>query len=485
MKPSQILTVVLLTAVALLAAYRLFMAKPAVNEKNQLTAADNYRKFCSGCHGANLEKFAAKEWMDEEGTSSAFNSIKFGIENIGMPAFEKSFTDSEIEALALYVKKGIPADRGTLVPALTYDYVIESEVQKFTVDTVVTGLSVPWGMAFLSNGDLLISERSGTLLIFSDGILSGPVEGLPDIMAIGQGGLLDIALHPEYEKNGWIYFSYSYPVSDAAGERGTAAGETVSRPNGNTAIMRARLEGNKLIGQEIIFRGEPATNRNYHFGCKIAFDGKGHIFFGIGDRGQHFDFPQKLDNHNGKIHRLNDDGTVPADNPFVNTPGAMASIWSYGHRNPQGTCFDPLTGELWISEHGPRGGDELNLIKPGLNYGWPVISYGINYDGTVLTALTEKEGMEQPVFQWTPSIGPCGMTFVTGERYPNWKNNILLGSLPLKHLERVILEKNQVIHREELLKGIGRVRNVVMGPDGYIYFAIETPGYIFRLLPVE
>jgi len=231
--------------------------------------------------------------------------------------------------------------------------------------------------------------------------------------------------------------------------------------------------------------GEPATDRNYHFGSKIAFDGKGHIFFGIGDRGQHFDFPQKLDNHNGKIHRLNDDGSIPADNPFVNTPGAMTSVYSYGHRNPQGTCIDPVTGELWVSEHGPRGGDELNLIRPGVNYGWPVISYGINYDGTVLTNLTGKEGMEQPVFYWTPSIGPCGMTFVTGDRYPDWKNNILLGSLPLKHLERVVMKDNAVIHREQLLTGIGRVRNVVMGHDGYIYLAIETPGKILRLMPVK
>jgi aldose sugar dehydrogenase len=473
MKTSQIIAALLLAAVVLFAAYRLLLAKPADDEKKLVAAETNYRKFCSGCHGANLEKFAAKAWMDEEGTSSAFNSIKFGIENIGMPAFQKTFTNREIEELAAYVKKGIPADRGTLLPALTADRIIESEVLRFTLDTVVTGLSVPWGMAFLPNGDMLISERSGTLHIFSEGKLSEPVEGLPAIMAIGQGGLLDIALHPEYDTNGWIYFSYSALIGEGA------------RPTGNTAIMRARIDGLRLIDQQMIFRGEPATDRNYHFGCKIAFDGKGHIFFGIGDRGQHFEFPQKLDTHNGKIHRLNDDGSIPDDNPFVNTPGAMASIWSYGHRNPQGTCFDPLTGELWVSEHGPRGGDELNLIRPGLNYGWPVISYGINYDGTILTDLTEKEGMEQPVYQWTPSIGPCGMTFVTGDRYPNWKNNIFLGSLPLKHLERVVMEENRVIHREELLKGIGRVRNVVMGPDGLIYFAIETPGYILRLIPIE
>lgn len=469
---NRAIPVSLLVAVFAMAAWFITCGKNSPSGSQQ-SAAFNYQKYCSGCHGAKLEKFAEKEWMDEEGIASVFSSIKFGLENLGMPAFEKTFSDSEIEALALYVKKGIPADRSLLEPALTLGAIIESEVQKFSVDTVVDGLNVPWGMAFLPNGDMLITERSGSLHIFSGGKLSEPVGGVPEVMAIGQGGLLDICLHPDYGSNGWIYFSYSY------------LNEGTGKPSGNTAIMRARLEGNKLADQEIIFRGEPATDRNYHFGCKIAFDGKGHIFFGIGDRGQHFDFPQKLDNHNGKIHRLNDDGTIPADNPFINTPGALPSIYSYGHRNPQGTCIDPLTGELWMSEHGPRGGDELNLIKPGLNYGWPVISYGINYDGTILTSITEKEGMEQPVFYWTPSIGPCGMTFVTGDRYPHWKNNIFLGSLPLKHLERVVMKDNTVLHREQLLEGIGRVRNVVMGPDGYIYFAIETPGKILRLMPVD
>jgi len=469
---NKAIPVSMLVAVLAIAAWFITCGKTSPTDQQQ-SAAINYQKFCSGCHGANLEKFAEKEWMDEEGITSVFNSIKFGLENLGMPAFEKTFTDSEIEALSLYVKKGIPADRSQLEPALTYGAIIESEVQKFSIDTVVSGLNVPWGMAFLPNGDMLITERSGSLLLFSGGKLSGPVEDLPEVMAIGQGGLLDICLHPDYEQNGWIYFTYSY-LADGTG-----------KPSGNTAVMRARLKGNRLEDQEVIFRGEPATDRNYHFGSKIAFDGKGHVFFGIGDRGQHFDFPQKLDNHNGKIHRLNDDGSIPPDNPFVNTPGALPSIYSYGHRNPQGTCIDPLTGELWMSEHGPRGGDELNLVKPGLNYGWPVISYGINYDGTILTPLTEKEGMEQPVFYWTPSIGPCGMTFVTGDRYPGWKNNIFLGSLPLKHLERVVMKDNAVLHREQLLKEIGRVRNVVMGPDGYIYFAIETPGKILRLMPVE
>lgn len=439
----------------------------------QRSAAMNYQAYCAGCHGANLEKFAAKKWMDEEGTASAVNSIRNGIENIGMPSFRKTFTDVEIEELAEYVKKGIPEDKSKLQPSVTPGGVIQSEAQRFVVDTVISGLQVPWGMAFLPNGDMLISERAGTMHLYSNGKLSAPLEGVPPVMATGQGGLLDIALHPDYKNNGWIYFSYSSVT--------TRDNKTV----GNTAVMRARLKGNRLVDQQVIYTGTPLTERNYHFGSKIAFDNKGHIFFGNGDRGQHFDFPQKLDNTNGKIIRLYDDGSIPRDNPFINTPGAIPSIYSYGHRNPQGTCIHPETGELWISEHGPKGGDELNLVKPGLNYGWPVISYGINYDGTILTPITEKEGMEQPLYYWIPSIGPCGMTFVTGDRYKNWRNNLLIGSLSFKYLERVVVKGHSVMHREKLLDGIGRVRNVVMSPDGLIYVAIENPGKIVRLIPIE
>ena len=433
----------------------------------------NYQNFCAGCHGENLEKFAAKKWMDEKGNESVIRSIKNGITDIGMPAFAKTFTDKEVEALAAYVKKGIPADKSKLKPAATAGSVVESEVQKFVVDTVVSGLKVPWGLAFLPGGDLLIAEREGKLFRFSKGKLSAPIEGLPKIMAFGQGGLLDLALHPDYASNGWIYFSYS------------ALGTESPKRMGNTAIMRARLKGNSLTDQQVVYRGTPDNDRGHHFGCKIAFDKKGHLIFGNGDRGQHFVFPQKLDNTNGKIHRLNDDGTIPADNPFVKTPDAIKSIYSFGHRNPQGNCVHPVTGEIWETEHGPRGGDELNLIKPGINYGWPVISYGINYDGTILTELTEKEGMEQPVFYWLPSIAPCGMTFVTGERYPKWKNNLLVGSLRFMYVERMVIHGHAVQHREKLLEGIGRVRNVVVSPDGYIYVAIENPGKIVRLVPVN
>jgi len=443
----------------------------AANATSENPTAANYRKYCAGCHGDNLEKFTAKKWMDEPDNASVIKSITFGLEAQGMPAFQKAFTEAEIVELAAYVKKGIPEDKSTLKPALLAGGVIETEVQNFIVDTVVTGLDVPWGLAFLPNGDLLISERAGTLHRFSDGKLSPPIQGLPPLRGEGQGGLLDLCLHPDYKNNGWIYFSYSALYN----------GKTLS----NTSIMRARLDGNKLIDQQVIFKGDHESNKSHHYGCKLAFDNKGHLFFGIGDRGQHFDFPQNLDNSNGKIHRINDDGSIPEDNPFVNTKGALASIYSYGHRNPQGTCIHPVTGELWETEHGPKGGDEINLIKPGINYGWPVISYGINYDGTILTELTEKEGMEQPVYYWTPSIAPCGMTFLSGNRYEKWQNNLFVGSLRFQYLERVVLKGKTVIHTEKLLEGIGRVRNVVVSPEGFIYVATESPGIIVRLVPVE
>ena len=441
--------------------------------KAEKLPADNYRTYCAGCHGDNLEKFVDKVWMDQEGTSSIEESIKNGIIEIGMPAFEKTFTDAEIEALALYVKEGIPADRQELVTSVHANQIIESEVHHFVIDTVVLGLDVPWGLAFLPNGDLLISERSGTLHTFSNGQLSAPIEGLPPIMAFGQGGLMDLALHPNYEDNGWIYMSYS------------ALNTQSSKPMGNTAIMRARLKEGKLTDQEVLYKGTPDTDRGHHFGCKLAFDGKGYLYFGIGERGQHFDFPQKLDNSNGKIHRIHDDGRIPTDNPFVTTSGAIKSIYCYGNRNPQGNAIHPVTGDLWETEHGPMGGDELNLIKPGLNYGWPIISYGINYDGTILTEMSHKEGMEQPVIQWTPSIAPCGMTFVTGNRFKNWENNILVGSLRFDYVERIVLDGQKVAHQEKLVEGIGRVRNVVVSPDGLVYIGLENPGRIVRLIPVD
>ena len=386
-----------------------------------------------------------------------------------MPSFGANFTKEEIEELAKYVKTKVK----TAKKNQSQQQIVKSEKINFRVDTIVDGLDVPWGLEFLPNGDLLISERSGKMLRYSNGKLFGPIQGLPEIMAIGQGGLMDLKLHPDYVQNQWIYFSYS------------ALKVKEPRWQGNTAIMRAKLVNDVLVDQEVIYQGEPYTNKGHHWGSKLAFDKNGLLYFGNGDRGQRDDFPQKLDTDNGKIHRINDDGTIPSNNPFANVDNARNTIFSYGHRNPQGTCVHPITGDIWETEHGPRGGDEINIIKAGVNYGWPVISYGINYNGTKFTDLTHKEGMQQPVFQWTPSIAPCGMIFLNSNKYDGWNYNLFVGSLRFKYLERLEIENDQVVHREKLLEGIGRVRNVVQSPDGYLYVAIETPGKILKLTPIE
>jgi glucose/arabinose dehydrogenase len=348
--------------------------------------------------------------------------------------------------------------------------VIESEKQKFSVDTITDKLSNPWGIAFLPDGRILVTERAGEIRIVKDGkLLDEKVTGVPAVFAQGQGGLLDIQLHPDYENNGWIYISYSKPGQGGAG----------------TTIIRAKLDGNALTSIEELFSAQPFTDSGVHFGSRIAFDGKGYMFFSSGERGT-MENAQKLENHLGKIIRLHDDGKVPTDNPFVNTAGAKPEIWSYGHRNPQGLIYDKETQTLYNHEHGPKGGDELNIVVKGKNYGWPVITYGINYDGNPISDKTAMEGMEQPITYWVPSIAPCGMTKLTSDKYPGWKNNIFIGALVLTHLSRVELGTNgSEIKKEKLLDKMARFRAVVESPDGYIYAATESPGLLIKLIPVK
>lgn len=347
--------------------------------------------------------------------------------------------------------------------------IVNSEKQKFGVDTLATGLFNPWGIAFLPDGRILVTERKGEIRIIKDGkLLDEKIEGVPAVYAEGQGGLLDIKLHPDYNTNGWIYFSFSKP-----GEGG-----------GATTIARAKLNGNTFTDLQELFTAQPFSSSGVHFGSRIVFDGEGHIFFSSGERGTK-ENAQTLENHLGKILRLNEDGTVPTDNPFVNTSKAKPEIWSYGHRNPQGLWYDKQTKTLWDVEHGPKGGDELNLVEKGKNYGWPVITYGINYDGTPITDITEKEGMEQPVKYWVPSIATCGLTQVTSDQYPGWKGNFMVGALALTHVARVEVNNNTFVAQEKLLDKIGRVRAIEQGPDGLLYIATEGPGLIVRLVPVK
>lgn len=337
----------------------------------------------------------------------------------------------------------------------------------FTPKLVVGGVQNPWGMVFLPDNSILVSEKSGKLLLHKSG-KTIEVGNAPEIYNRGQGGLMDIELHPNFNTNGWIYFSYASTEGEGKG--------------GNTAIIRAKLSNNKLVNIEKLYKASPNSTRGQHFGSRIEFDRDGYLFFSIGDRGNRDVNPQDITRDGGKIYRLHDDGRIPKDNPFIDEIGAKKAIYSYGHRNPQGLALHPKTGVLWEHEHGPRGGDEINVIQKGKNYGWPVITYGINYSGTEITDETSRPGMEQPLYQWTPSIAPSGMTFVTSDKYPKWQGNLLVGSLAFQYLERLELKENQAVYREKLLDGMGRVRNVRQAPDGFIYVSIEGKG-IYRLEP--
>jgi len=338
--------------------------------------------------------------------------------------------------------------------------------EEFVVEKLVSGITIGWGMDWLPDGSMLITEKSGKLYRFKNGEKT-EISNPPKVYHHGQGGLLDIRLHPDYRKNGWIYLTY-------ASDEGPGNG-------GNTAVMRCRIEGNSLTDKEVLYKATPNTTAGQHFGSRLAFDTEGFLYFSVGDRGDRDTNPQDISRDGGKVYRLQDDGKIPKDNPFVHAENAKPAVFSYGHRNPQGMVRHPGTGAIWIHEHGPKGGDEINIIKKGANYGWPEITYGVNYDGTAITDKTEKKGMENPVFYWTPSIAPCGMDFVSGDKFPAWQGKLLVGSLKFGYVEMLTFENNKVVKREKLID-LGRTRNVRTGPDGYIYISVEGEG-IFRLLP--
>ncbi|ACL74225.1 PQQ-dependent sugar dehydrogenase [Thioalkalivibrio sulfidiphilus] len=334
------------------------------------------------------------------------------------------------------------------------------------------GLENPWSLAFLPNGDMLITERPGRLRIFRDGqLLPDPVAGLPEIRAFRQGGLLDIALHPDFENNRLLYLSY------AANHQGGIT----------TRVARGRFENDTLHDVEVLFTAEPASDNGRHFGSRLLFDRAGYLYITVGDRG---DMPraQDLNDHAGSTIRLHDDGRIPEDNPFVGRSDARPEIYTYGNRNAQGMALHPDTGAVWQNEHGPRGGDELNLIRAGVNYGWPVITHGVEYSGaTIGEGLTEKEGMEQPVHHWTPSIAPSGMAFYTGDVFPNWRGNVFVGALAHTHVTRLVMDGDRVVEEEPMFREMGqRIRDVRQGPDGYLYLLTDhTNGRLLRVEPAE
>lgn len=357
-----------------------------------------------------------------------------------------------------------------------------SALHDYRVVTVAEGLVNPWSMTWLPNGDMLVTERPGRLRIIRGGrLLPDPVAGVPEVRTGGQGGLLDVVPHPDFATNRWLYLSYAKPNADGS--------------QGTTAVIRGRWENDRLTNIEEIFEAQAWTPGRGHHGSRLAFDRAGFLYITVGDRqappsGNLEAHPaQDLTNHHGVVVRLHDDGRVPADNPFVGRTDALPQIWSYGHRNQQGLLVHPETGDVWATEHGPQGGDELNLIQPGKNYGWPVVGYGVNYrTGAAIHSGTMREGMENPVHVWIPSIATSGLLLYTGSAFPGWRGSLFVGGMAGEQLARLTLDGQRVLNEETLAQRMGRIRDVRQGPDGFIYLAIDdrggAPSPIVRLEPV-
>lgn len=353
--------------------------------------------------------------------------------------------------------------------AVSEEELYRSEKHDFRLVPLVEDLDYPWSLAFLPDGAMLVTEKPGTLRLIRDGKLDPkPIEGVPVSAERGQGGLLDVVPHPDFANNGWLYLSYS---AESDGDYGTR-------------VSRGRLEGTRLIEVETIFEAQPFSGGGRHFGSRLVFDRDGFLYVTVGDRGER-DLAQDLQAHNGKVIRLRDDGGLPEDNPFSTWPNALPDIFSVGHRNPQGLALEPGTGRLWAVEHGPRGGDELNVVRGGVNYGWPIITYGREYIGGSIGEGTSKPGFEQPAAHWVPSISPSGMAFYQGEAFPEWQGNLFVGALSGSHLVRIEIERDNVVGQEKLLEELDeRIRDVRLGPDGLLYILTDDDeGVLYRLEP--
>jgi glucose/arabinose dehydrogenase len=359
---------------------------------------------------------------------------------------------------------------GALATQLAAAQSIQSEDHAFRLVELGRGLEQPWSLAFLPDGRMLVTEKAGRLRFVTDSKLDPqPVAGLPEVTVQGQGGLMDVALHPKFAENGLVYVSYAARGGDGVG----------------TEVARGRLAGQRLENVQVVFRQSPKGTTGRHFGSRLVFDRQGYLYITLGDRGE-MERAQRPDDHAGSVIRLHDDGRVPKDNPFVGKPGWKPEKYTLGNRNQQGAALHPQTGLLWTHEHGPQGGDEVNVIRAGANYGWPVITYGVNYGlGTKIGEGTAKAGMEQPLHKWVPSIAPSGMAFYTGERFPKWRGDLFVGALRGEVLVRLKLDGEKVVHEERLLKGtLGRIRDVRVGPDGLIYLLTdESRGLLARLEP--
>lgn len=442
---------------------------------------DLYRENCAGCHGAALDQGLGGSlvdgvWKHGGADSDIARAISLGNADAGMPAFGERLSPEEIRSLVIFIRERESAARTSGAPKTKAlpDSPVQTKLASYSVEPVVrSGLETPWALAFLPDGRKLVTEKNGRLRVLDENWKPGPelVAGTPAVVVSSQGGLLDVAPAPDFGTSGWIYLSYSAPASGDAN-------------SSMTKISRGRIVDNKWIDEETIFEANPSfyTSSGRHFGSRIVFD-EGFVYFSIGERGDQAK-AQNLALPNGKIFRVLPDGKIPADNPFADRSDALAAVWSYGHRNPQGLVVDPRNHAIYETEHGPRGGDEFNRIRKGANYGWPLVCFGMNYDGTPISALTEKDGIEPPLHHWTPSIATCGLAFYDGDKFPAWKNDFFAGGLR-GTLHRLRLVDGKVGEDEVVLEGLGRVRDVRSGPDGFLYVVLNNPDMIVRLVPVD
>ncbi|MDF3127853.1 PQQ-dependent sugar dehydrogenase [Kiritimatiellaeota bacterium B1221] len=425
---------------------------------------DLYRQHCQVCHGQKGQGGLGSSLVDGQwtyGNSDAEHAevITRGLPDMGMQGFGEILSDKEIRSLVIYIQELTRQADPAKAPR-NHQGLFQTQHQQYRIREVFKNHRKMWGISFLPDDKFIVTEIDGALrIITADGKPAPPVKGTPEIARKGQGGMLDVAVHPDYLKNGWIYLAYAEGSPDHC----------------ITTVVRGRIKENTWVDEETIFRADEKfrNGAGVHFGSRIAFR-EDYVFFSIGDRGRQ-QHAQNIDYPNGKIFRLHEDGRVPVDNPFVQE-SSLPAIWSRGHRNPQALAFRPGTDELWSTEHGPRGGDELNRILPGRNYGWPTVTYGMNYNGTPITEHTSLPGLEDPVWHWTPSIATCGMTFADGDVYPGWQGDILAGGLKAQVIERLRIGPEGLAEREVILKDQGRVRDIKTAPDGSIYVILESTG---------
>jgi glucose/arabinose dehydrogenase len=440
------------------------------------TGQSLYMDNCATCHGdrfqgGNAQSLTDGDWQYGSKDSHVFRNIKFGISHLGMPGFEGALSDEEINQIITFVKEE-EAKATKIEPE--QELILQTLDYKVAASTWVDGLEIPWAIVFIDKNQALITERPGRLRLVENGKLNElSVANIPAVLHEGQGGLLDVAIDPNYSENGWVYLAYSHKLSDISGQR---------RPPAMTRIVRGQIKDLNWTNEEVVFEASPEhyLETRHHYGCRIVFDNKGHLFFSIGERGKS-DHAQDFTRPNGKIHRIYPDGSIPENNPFVGKETALPTIYTYGNRNPQGLAIHPETDLLWAAEHGPMGGDELNLLAAGKNYGWPEVTYGRNYNGSIITEFTKKPGMEAPILYWKPSIAVCGIDFYEGDMFPRWNNHLMVGALKYEEVRLLDIEENRVLHEEIILKNKGRVRDVTADPEGAIYIVLNNPDKIMRL----